>query len=77
MPLTRLPEEQIRHIEQIVITYLEKNLSISNTELRALAGIKYDQATYFFNRMLEEGKLRRTGKTSAIRYVRLENAHRY
>ena len=75
MPPTRLPEEHIRHIEQIVITYLEKNASISNTELRALAGIKYDQATYFFNRMLEEGKLRRTGKTSGIRYVRPETAH--
>src|SRR2546428_4129857 len=56
MPLTRLPEAHIRHIEQIVTAYLEKNPSISNTELRALTGIKYDQATYFFNRMLEEGK---------------------
>src|SRR5262247_1433104 len=69
MPPTRLPEEQIRRIEQIVITYLDKNPSISNTELRALAGMRYDQATYFFNRMLEEGKLQRTGKTSGIRYV--------
>jgi hypothetical protein len=55
MPPTRLPEAQIHHIEQIVITYLDKNPSISNTELRALADIRYDQATYFFNRMLEEG----------------------
>jgi hypothetical protein len=76
MPPTRLPEAQIHHIEQIVITYLDKNPSISNTELRALADIRYDQATYFFNRMLEEGKLRRTGKTSGIRYVRPENAYR-
>jgi predicted HTH transcriptional regulator len=76
MPSTRLPEAHIRRIERIVITYLAKNPSISNTELRALAGLRYDQATYFFNRMLEEGKLRRTGKTSGIKYVRPEHAHR-
>jgi predicted HTH transcriptional regulator len=76
MPPTRLPEGQIRHIEQTVIAYLDKNLSISNTELRALTGIKYDQATYFLNRMLQEGKLLRTGRTSAIRYIRPENATR-
>src|SRR6266702_579383 len=51
MPPTRLPEEQIRHIEQTVMAYIDNNLSISNTALRALTGIKYDQATYFFNRM--------------------------
>src|SRR2546425_11261952 len=74
MPPTRLPEEQIRHIEQTVMAYIDNNLSISNTALRALTGIKYDQATYFFNRMLHEGKLLRTGRTSGIRYIRPENA---
>jgi predicted HTH transcriptional regulator len=74
MPPTRLPEEQIRRIEQKVMAYLDKNPSISNTELRVLTGIKYDQATYFFNRMLQEGKLLRTGRTSGIRYIRPENA---
>jgi len=76
MPPTRLSEEQIRHIEPLVVTYLDNHPSISNTDLRALAAIRYDQATYFFNRMLEEGKLLRTGRTSGIRYVRPENAHR-
>ena len=41
------------------MAYIDNNLSISNTALRALTGIKYDQATYFFNRMLHEGKLLR------------------
>ena len=59
MPPTRLSEEQIRHIEPLVVIYLDNHPSISNTELRALAAIRYDQATYFFNRMLEEGKLLR------------------
>src|SRR6185369_11903269 len=48
MPPTRLSEEQIRHIDPLVVTYLEKHPSISNTDLRALAAIRYDQATYFF-----------------------------
>ena len=54
--------------------YLEKKLSINNKELRGLSGITYDQATYFFNRLLKEGKLLRTGRTAGTRYVRPENA---
>ena len=48
MPPTRLSEEQIRHIEPLVVAYLDHHPSISNTDLRALAAIRYDQATYFF-----------------------------
>ena len=76
MPRSTLTDDQIRHVEPIAMRYLEKHVSINNKALRGLSGITYDQATYFFNRMLEEGKLRRTGKTSGIRYVRPENAHR-
>jgi predicted HTH transcriptional regulator len=76
MASKRLPEAQIHHIEQTVTAYLDKHPSISNTELRALAGITYDQATDFFNRMLEAGKLRRTGRTAGIKYVRPEDTHR-
>jgi hypothetical protein len=49
MPPKSLTEEQIRRVEQIVLRYLEKNLSINNKELRGLSGLSYDQATSFFN----------------------------
>jgi len=39
--------------------YLEKHGSINNRELRRLSDITYDQATYFFNRMLKAGRLLR------------------
>ena len=74
MPRSTLTEDQIRHVEQIAMRYLEKKLSINNKELRGLSGITYDQATYFFNRMLQEGRLLRTGRTAGTRYVRPENA---
>ncbi len=74
MPRSTLTEDQIRHVEQIAMRYLEKKLSINNKELRGLSGITYDQATYFFNRLLKEGKLLRTGRTAGTRYVRPENA---
>src|SRR2546422_1345418 len=56
MPPSRLTDDQIRHVEQIAMHYLEKHVSINNTELRGLSGISYDQATYFFNRMLKIGR---------------------
>ena len=76
MPRSTLTEDQIRHVEQIAMCYLEKHLSINNKEIRGLSDITYDQATYFFNRMLKEGRLLRTGRTSGTRYVRPENAQR-
>ena len=43
MPRSTLTEDQIRHVEQIAMRYLEKKLSINNKELRGLSGITYDQ----------------------------------
>src|SRR5216683_3256135 len=62
MPRSTLTEDQIRHVEQIAMRYLEKHVSINNKALRGLSGITYDQATYFFNRMLKEGRLLRIGR---------------
>jgi hypothetical protein len=76
MPRSTLTEDQIRHVEQIAMRYLEKHGSINNKALRGLSGITYDQATYFFNRMLQEGRLLRMGRTAGTRYVQLENAQR-
>ena len=73
MPRSTLTEDQIRHAEQIAMRYLEKHVSINNKELRSLSGITYDQATYFFNCMLKEGRLLRTGRTAGTRYVRPEH----
>ena len=76
MPRSTLTEDQICHVAQIAMHYLEQYMSINNKALRGLSGITYDQATYFFNRMLQEGRLLRTGRTAGTRYVRPENAQR-
>jgi hypothetical protein len=76
MPRSTLTEDQVRHVAQIAMRYLEQHMSINNKALRGLSGITYDQATYFFNRMLQEGRLLRTGRTAGTRYVRPENAQR-
>lgn len=44
--------------------------SIRNREIRAIAGIGYDQAIYFFNRATAEGHFVRKGKASGTHYVR-------
>ena len=49
--------------------YLRDHSSIRNQELRKLTGIDYDQAIFFFNRMILENRLRRIGVTSGIRYI--------
>src|SRR5207247_11318555 len=77
MPRSTSPDAQIRQLEPIAMRYLEKHGSINNRELRRLSDITYDQATYFFNRMLKAGRLLRTGRTAGTRYVRPENAQRY
>ncbi len=76
MPRSTLTEDQVRHVAQIAMRYLEQHRSINNKALRGLSGITYDQATSFFNRMLQEGRLLRTGRTAGTRYVRPENAQR-
>lgn len=63
-----LTEESLTKISDKVHLYLVSHGTISNRELRALTGITYDQAIYYFNCMVISGKMLRLGKSSGTRY---------
>lgn len=68
MPTT-LSDSTVQVLEAKVFEYLQGNDHITNRELRSLTGITYDQAIYFFNKLLREEKLARIGVASATKYV--------
>ncbi len=64
-----LDKNEFAQVKEAVFAYLSRHQSIANRELRALAIIDCDQATNFFNKMVEQGCLRRVGKGSGTKYV--------
>jgi predicted HTH transcriptional regulator len=69
VPRTRLSEAEISRVWVIVREFLRKHPSVTNRTLRAISGISYDQAIQFFNRMVDQGKLIREGKSSGVKYT--------
>lgn len=63
-----LTEEQFVSTETAVLDFVRAQGSITNRKFRKLTGLNYDQAIWFFNRMLVEGKLQRLGTHSGTRY---------
>lgn len=66
---TKLTQEEAREVECTTTRFLQSHSSITNRELREIAGINYDQAISFFNHMIHIGRLKRIGIGSGIRYV--------
>ncbi len=64
-----LDKNEFAQVKEAVFAYLSRHQSIANRELRALANIGIMEATNFFNKMVEQGCLRRVGKGSGTRYV--------
>ena len=69
MSMSVLTENEFVQVKEAVFAYLSRHQSTTNRELRVLTNISYDQATNFFNRMVEQGCLRRVGKGSGTKYV--------
>jgi hypothetical protein len=65
----QLSGEEFAKAMAVVLAYLEDHPSITNREFRSLTRFNYDQAIWFFNRMVAEGVPLRVGKTSSIKYV--------
>ena len=65
---TVLTDSELDRVKSKVGECLKTHESINNRALRELAGITFDQASYFFRRMVEEGILERSGKGSGTRY---------
>jgi predicted HTH transcriptional regulator len=66
---TYLSEEDIVRVEKLTIKHLSNKETITNRELRAISAISYDQAIYFFGKMLRQRILRRRGTTAGTYYV--------
>jgi len=64
-----LDKNEFAQLKEAVFAYLSRHQSIANRELRALANIGIMEATNIFNKMVEQGCLRRVGKGSGTRYV--------
>jgi len=64
-----LSDEEFELAKAIVLNYLRELPSITNREFRSLTRLSHDQGVGFFNRMVSEGHLSRTGKASGIKYV--------
>ena len=63
-----LSENEIEQARKLVCEYLQSHPHITNRKLREISGTNYDQAIFFFNRMLEEGTLQRIGEYSGTKY---------
>lgn len=67
MPVT-LSESELGRVEDLVMTHLQDTEFISNRQLRPIANITYDQAIYFFNHMIRQGRLSRVGIAAGTKY---------
>ncbi len=68
-PKYTLSEEECKRVEKLTVEYFVNHSTITNRELRALGKVSYDQATWFFGRMVKRGKLRQVGSRGSTKYV--------
>jgi predicted HTH transcriptional regulator len=69
-PMTNtLDDEGLKATELAVLEFLKVNESITNRKLRQITNVNYDQAIFFFNRMIEKGVLNRIGVASGTHYT--------
>ena len=66
---TKLSEHEIERVRAAVVRHLKRYDCIKNSELRKLTGIGYDQAIFFFNKMLELRVLTKFGTGAGTRYI--------
>ncbi len=63
-----LSAEEFTRARVLVYFYLAEHKFIANRDFRELTHHTYDQAVTFFNTMVAEGFLVRSGKTTSTRY---------
>jgi len=66
---TGLTEEGYCATLDAVRVYLKAHRTITNSDLRALTGLNYDQAIKFFGRAAQSAVLLRQGSGSGTHYV--------
>ena len=68
---TSLPDELYQEVLVEVREYLNQHERVSNSVLRSLTGLNYDQAIKFFKRATTDGIVAKRGETSGTHYVRI------
>lgn len=68
MSKTTMTEDEYRSARDFALALMASAEYLTNRELRKVTRITYDQAIFFFNRMVEEGSLVRFGRGSGTRY---------
>ena len=66
---TKLTDEDLIHIQRIALSYLKTHEFLTNRILRRIARVEYDQAIFFYGKMLKRKVLKRIGKASGTRYI--------
>ena len=66
---TRLSPEDVVCIQKVVLRYLKNHEFVTNRILRGMTIVNYDQAIFFFGRMLKQKLLKKVGVGRATRYV--------
>ena len=67
---TLLSTAQYKAALPAALQYIRRHGRVTNSVLRQLTGLNYDQAIKFFNRAVEEKVLIRQGRTGGTHYVR-------
>jgi predicted HTH transcriptional regulator len=66
---TKLTEEDLKYVQQIVVKYLKSHEFVTNRILRGVVSITYDQAIFFFAQMLKRKGLNKVGNAGSTRYI--------
>jgi hypothetical protein len=66
---TTLTNEQFARCWNLAESFVKKNGTIRNKQMREVSGIGYDQAIGFFKRATSEKRLLRKGTASGTHYV--------
>lgn len=66
---TSLTEKDISQIQRVAVRFVKKHNFLTNRYLRGIVDITYDQAIYFYRKMLDSGVFERVGVASGTRYV--------
>lgn len=66
---TSLTEEDLIHIQKVTVEYLKSHEYVTNRILRQIVNVTYDQAIFFFGRMIKRKVIKKVGTSSGTRYI--------
>lgn len=67
---TSLTDKDLVQIKRVMLDYLKTHEFVTNRILREIVSVTYDQAIFFFGKMLKQKVLKKIGISSGTRYVK-------